>query len=78
MFCVRGAVDRGIFIELFGSAYGNRNGLFLVVPGDPSLPLGGRFVSPGVCRLPAKFVGVAVVDLVFRVYAPHSFVVLLF
>jgi hypothetical protein len=27
-------------------------------------------MSLGVCRFPLKFVGVAVVDLVFRVYTP--------
>jgi len=73
MFCVRGAVDRGIFIGLFGSAYGNRNSLFLGVPGSPSLPLGGRFMPSGVCRSPSKFVGVAVVVAVVVVRRSRSY-----
>jgi hypothetical protein len=44
-----------------GSAYGNRNSLFLSVPAGPSLPLGGRVMFLGVCRFSSKFVGVAVV-----------------
>ncbi len=49
------------------SEYGNRNSLFLGVPGRPSVPLGGRFVSLGVCQFSSKFVGVAVVVAVVAV-----------
>jgi len=63
-----------IFENRGSSAYGNRNSLSFAVPGGPSMPLGGRFVSLGVCWFSSKFVGVAVVvavvDLLFCVYAP--------
>jgi len=44
-----------------GAEYGNRNDVFLVVPGCPSSLLGRRFRSFVVCWFPRKLVGVAVV-----------------
>ena len=54
------APDSWLF-GVMGSAYGNRNTVFLAIPGCPSALLGGRFLFLGVCQFPSKRVGVAVV-----------------
>ena len=62
--CYRSLVLLSVLLSRQDDAYGNCNNLFLVVPDDHSLPLGGRVISPGVGRFPAKCVEVAVVVLV--------------
>ena len=53
---IPGSLSLGI-----GVAYRNYNNLFFAIPGGPSVPLGGRFASPGVYRFPTKCVRVDVV-----------------